>query len=130
VTTVVAHRRRIFADFALALRVAPLLDSGAHWRDSRSLCWVLMPDHCHLLVQAGLDGSLASLIARLKAHTARTCNLARNASGPLWQRGFHDRALRTEQDIAAVARYIVRNPIRAGLTSAVGSYPFWNAVWV
>lgn len=130
VTTVVANRKPIFADFTLALRVAPLLDGGVHWRDSRSLCWVLMPDHCHLLVQTGPHDSLSMLVNRIKAHSARHCNLARSASAPLWQRGFHDRALRKEQDIAAVARYIVRNPIRAGLTRSVGSYPFWNAVWL
>jgi len=133
VTTVVANRQPVFADFAdfaLALRVAPLLDGGAHWRDSRSLCWVLMTDHCHLLVQTGPHDSLSMLVNRLKAHSARICNLGRNASAPLWQRGFHDRALRKEQDIVAVARYIVRNPIRAGLTRSVGSYPFWNAVWL
>jgi hypothetical protein len=29
-----------------------------------------------------------------------------------------------------VARYIVANPLRAGLVSRVGHYPFWNAVWL
>ncbi|MFV3290267.1 transposase, partial [Pseudomonas sp. NY11955] len=29
-----------------------------------------------------------------------------------------------------VARYIVANPIRAGLVSRVGDYPHWDAVWL
>ena len=29
-----------------------------------------------------------------------------------------------------VARYIVANPLRAGLVTKIGDYPFWNAVWL
>ncbi len=89
-----------------------------------------MPDHCHLLVQVGVADSLSSLIGRLKAHTARACNQLVGAHGPVWQRGFHDRALRREAEIPAAARYIVRNPVRAGLVSSVGQYSCWNAVWL
>ncbi|MFV3292807.1 transposase, partial [Pseudomonas sp. NY11955] len=29
-----------------------------------------------------------------------------------------------------VARYIIANPIRAGLVSRVGDYSHWDAVWL
>jgi hypothetical protein len=29
-----------------------------------------------------------------------------------------------------VARYMIANPVRAGLVRRVGDYSFWNAVWV
>jgi len=29
-----------------------------------------------------------------------------------------------------VARYIVANPIRAGLVDNIGQYPYWDAVWL
>ena len=29
-----------------------------------------------------------------------------------------------------VARYIVANPLRAGLVERVGDYPYWDAVWL
>jgi hypothetical protein len=29
-----------------------------------------------------------------------------------------------------VARYVVMNPVRAGLVSRVGDYPFWDAAWI
>ena len=48
----------------------------------------------------------------------------------LWQTGFHDHALRREEDLAATARYLIANPLRAGLVQRVGDYPFWDAVWV
>jgi len=29
-----------------------------------------------------------------------------------------------------IARYIVANPLRAGLVSRVGDYPLWDACWL
>lgn len=48
----------------------------------------------------------------------------------VWQRGFHDRALRQEEDLIATARYVVANPLRAGLVDRIGDYPWWDAVWL
>ncbi|MNW20243.1 hypothetical protein D3C71_2205540 [compost metagenome] len=48
----------------------------------------------------------------------------------LWQKGFHDRALRREEDLLKVARYVVANPLRAGLVEKLGDYPLWDAIWV
>ena len=47
-----------------------------------------------------------------------------------WQDGFHDHALRKEDDLIDVARYIVANPVRAGLVRKVGDYSLWDAKWL
>jgi hypothetical protein len=44
--------------------------------------------------------------------------------------GFHDHAVRSEEELPALARYIVANPVRAGLVARTGLYPHWDAVWV
>ncbi len=49
---------------------------------------------------------------------------------PVWQKAFQDRALRKDDDIKVAARYIVANPLRAGLVDRIGDYPYWNAVWL
>lgn len=54
--------------------------------------------------------------------------LGRN--GPVWQRTYHDHALRREEDLRAAARYVVANPLRAGLAEGIGDYPFWDAAWL
>ncbi|MGE4343317.1 MAG: transposase [Geoalkalibacter sp.] len=48
----------------------------------------------------------------------------------IWQKGFHDRALRRDEDIRAVARYTIMNPVRAQIVSRIWNYPLWDAVWV
>jgi len=38
--------------------------------------------------------------------------------------------MRKEEDLQALARYIVANPLRAGLVKRVGDYPHWDAMWL
>lgn len=94
------------------------------------LAWVLMPDHAHWLVQLGECDALGLVVNRLKSASARAANRALCRSGPLWARAFHDHALRADEEIRRSARYVVANPLRAGLVDRIGDYPFWNAVWV
>ena len=45
-------------------------------------------------------------------------------------RGLHDHAVRSDEDFRALARYVVANPLRAGLVSQIGDYPLWDAAWL
>jgi hypothetical protein len=38
--------------------------------------------------------------------------------------------LRQDEDVARVARYVVANPLRAGLVKRIGDYPLWDAAWL
>ena len=88
-----------------------------------------MPDHMHWLVQ--LQGrSLDELMRRIKCNSARRINQQLGRQGALWQEGYHDRALRREEDVLSAARYIVANPLRAGLVKRLGDYPLWDALWL
>lgn len=70
------------------------------------------------------------VVNRLKSASARHVNRFIGRQGALWQRAYHDHALRSEESLREVARYIIANPLRAGLAHRIGDYPFWNAVWV
>ena len=49
---------------------------------------------------------------------------ARRTGGPLWQEGYYDRVLRKDEDLRTVARYLLNNPIRAGLVTKPIDYPY------
>jgi len=127
-TFVTDRRRPWFRDWEPASRAARALADPAAWPGSNLLCWVLMPDHWHGLVQLGEGEALSRSAGRAKAHATRRWKPGDGSR--LWQPGFHDRALRAEEDLLAVARYVVANPIRAGLSRSFGGYPFWDAVWI
>ncbi|PTT27319.1 transposase [Pseudomonas sp. HMWF021] len=128
-TAVIEERRPIFADW----RIGRLLIEQMRAADEAglvvSLAWVAMPDHLHWLVELK-RGSLAQLMCRVKSRSSRSVNLLRGNSEPLWQRGYHDRALRRDENLKAAARYIVMNPLRAGLVQRLGDYPLWDAIWL
>ncbi len=89
-----------------------------------------MPDHWHGLVVLGGMDTLSSLVGRVKGALARAANSADGTFGPVWAAGFHDRALRFEDDLRVTARYVVMNPVRARIVTRIGLYPFWDATWI
>ncbi|MCJ1887640.1 transposase [Pseudomonas sp. LA21] len=130
ITSITQKRQFFFSDFAAGCAAARCFEDQELLNGCRMLAWVLMPDHVHWLIQLGPDPHLESLVNRLKSASARLANRSLGRRGPLWASAFHDRALRREEDLRAIARYLVANPIRAGLVRSVGDYPFWNATWL
>jgi len=129
VTSATRGRIRLFEDFWLGCLCSRVITQPSLWFDARLLAWVLMPDHFHLLIQLEHNGTLPRLMKRLKNVTALELGRATGLHR-IWQDGYHDHALRIEESIRDVARYLVANPIRAGLAVSVREYPFWDAVWV
>jgi REP element-mobilizing transposase RayT len=122
-------RQRLFADWEPAVTMARLLADPGLWSNASLLAWVLMPDHFHGLL-ALESGALAVSVGKAKGGSARRFNQSSAQPGPVWARGYHDRAIRGEEALRRAARYLVANPVRAGLAARVGDYPFWNACWL
>ena len=130
VTTATLYRRPIFRSFSVGCVVAPCFEDRSLLGDACMLAWVLMPDHVHWLLQLGEKCGLSLVVNRLKSASGRQANRVLDRRGPFWQKAFHDHALREEEDLRKVARYMVANPLRAGLVDTINDYPFWNAIWL
>jgi len=129
VTTVIAGRRPLLRDWRAARLLVDEMRVVEREGLVVSLAWVIMPDHLHWLLRLG-DADLAGLMKRLKGRSARRINRYLGLGGLFWQAGYHDRAVRREEDLRVVARYIIANPIRAGMVERVGDYPLWDAIWL
>ncbi|WP_413624285.1 REP-associated tyrosine transposase [Luteibacter sp. Lutesp34] len=128
VTTTAWNRAPVFRDYRAARMACRVIGSSKTWRQATCLAWVLMPDHWHGIVRLE-EGDLSKVVGKMKSLVTKAFREEGRAS-PLWQRAFHDRALRHEDDLLAMARYVVANPVRAGIVDRVGDYPYWNAVWL
>ena len=128
-TVVVDQRQPFFVDWQLGRLVVRELRQAQEegWGDF--LTWVVTPDHMHCLVQLR-DKTLAELMCRIKSRSSLAVNQALGRRGRMWQKGCPDRAVRREDDVKALARYVVANPIRAGLVTRVHDYPLWDACWL
>ncbi|MGC7837031.1 REP-associated tyrosine transposase [Pseudomonas wayambapalatensis] len=128
-TTVTHERQPLFHDLRSARLVVKQLRLSDQENASRTLAWVLMPDHLHWLIE--LRGvTLGSLMRRFKSRSAITLRKTGVRHVPVWQPGYHDAALLKEEEVVQAARYIIANPLRAGLVSSVREYPHWDAVWL
>lgn len=129
VTTICANRYPSFKQAEKARVVAAKLMEPGLWGDSRLLCWVLMPDHMHALIELGQERTLSALMQRVKAVSALAVQRSLGAPGQFWMPGFHDRALRAEDSLHEAAEYILQNPVRAGLVDVPREYPYLWTIW-
>ncbi len=124
ITTVTRHRYPFFDDHHTARLVSRTLVELDAVGACHNWCYVVMPDHCHWMFSLKGTYSLSQTVRMLKGKTSRLAGM------PLWQKGFHDHALRHERDLLPTARYVIANPLRAGLVERVGDFPYWDAAWL
>jgi len=123
-TIVTQNRQQIFTNFPHARKVIQILHTIEKQKWATTLCFVLMPDHLHWLMQLGEAKELSSLVQQFKSWASKAIGK------PIWQKGFYDHALRQEEDIKNIARYIVTNPLRANIVTKLNDYPHWDAIWL
>ncbi len=97
-----------------------LLESARFYLAQRKwfpFVFLLMPDHLHLIVAFGHEEDMAKVIAVWKGFHAKQ-------HGIVWQRGFFDHRLRRDESWEEKARYILHNPVRAGLIQEGEKWPY------
>jgi putative transposase len=85
--------------------------------------YVIMPDHVHLFVRGGRSFLLSVWIGGLK----RSISVALQ-SRQLWQPGFFDHILRSDESYAEKWNYVRDNPVRAGLVKTADEWPYQGEV--
>ena len=130
ITTVTRNRERLFGDLYLGRIVVRALHCQATAARATTLAYVVMPDHLHWLLQLHSGQILSTVVRSVKGRSAFEIGRVAGPRRRVWEVGFHDHAVRREEDLQDVARYVVRNPIRARLVRSVYDYSLWDAVWV
>jgi putative transposase len=93
--------------------------------------WVIMPNHCHVVIRPFLGHELEDLIGAMKSIVAKHINRELSHNGELWQAESHDRIIRDEEHLYRAIQYIGRNPGKAGIPSNQWRrwiHPNWQAV--
>jgi REP element-mobilizing transposase RayT len=123
ITTVTQDRTPHFASLDKGRKVVRQLMALQSEGRAETLCYVLMPDHLHWLMVLQ-RGQLAEAVKLLKGRSAHAIGHA------VWQDNFYDHAVRQDEDLRTMARYIVANPLRAKLANRISDYSLWDAVWL
>ena len=136
ITSVTYQRQKIFTNFSLGRLVVQAMQYQHQQQKVESQAFVIMPDHFHWLLALHNNNTLSEVMRSVKGYSGRKIQAIRREQGevssnqPLWQDGYHDHAVRKEQDLQQMARYIVANPLRANIVKTVADYPLWDAIWL
>lgn len=114
-------RQPLFAELIFGGAVAALLIDVIPGCGVDIDLYCIMPDHIHVVAQV-TTGDLVSAIQAFKSHAARLW-IDWEGSGPLWQRSFHERGLRSPRDYQSAVEYVFANPVEAGLAERWELYP-------
>jgi putative transposase len=115
-------------------KIAQLLANKIHSFDSiryKLICYCIMPNHVHLVIDtsginlinksnkhgASRKYPLTETLRLIKGSSARLCNISLNRIGQFWQHESYDHYIRNEEEFNKIIRYVLSNPIRAGLVN-------------
>jgi REP-associated tyrosine transposase len=85
--------------------------------------YVIMPDHLHFFVRRPDDFNLGRWVGGLKQSLAKGMSHG-NSAVAVWQRGFFDHLLRSDESYGQKWNYVRENPVRAGLTTRAEEWPY------
>lgn len=108
-------------DYALYLRS---LRKAARQYECRIHAYVLMTNHTHLLVTPGGERSIPLVMQAMGRTYVQMLNKKYNRTGTLWEGRYKASLVQDEGYLLACHKYIELNPVRAGLVSAPGDYPY------
>ena len=89
--------------------------------------YVIMPDHVHLFVRGDYNFRLGPWIGALKQALAKSATLSR-AEGQIWEEGFFDHVLRSNESYSQKWNYVRENPVRAGLVKSAADWPYQGEI--
>ena len=122
--TICAHKHVCrFSDRDVVAAILLQIRHAAHSNQFRVLAYCFMPNHVHLVVEGLSDA--ADLRRFMKTWKQKTgFEYAKRTGKHLWQVGFFDHVLRSDESTERHVQYVLGNPVRAGLARVVGEYPF------
>jgi putative transposase len=111
--TICCHRRQsVFIHAGIVELVLKQILYAAIARQFALTAYCFMPD-------------LTSFVSLAKQRSGY--DFKRECRRPLWQDGYFDRVLRSDEPEITVIRYIVSNPLRARIVETPQEYPFWGS---
>jgi putative transposase len=89
--------------------------------------YVIMPDHVHLFVRGDDNFRLGPWIGALKQALGKAAMLSR-AKVQIWEEGFFDHVLRSDESYSQKWNYVRENPVRAGLVKSATDWPYQGEI--
>lgn len=121
------NRAPVFFDDEDRQTYLKLLAGYAKKHQVRIWAYCLMDNHVHLLAVPETETSLSCGIGLTNQLYTQYLNRKLKQSGRVWQNRFFSCIVENEQYLWGVARYIERNPLKAGIAASAEEYRWSSA---
>jgi len=126
-TFVTVDRQEAFVDAIVVDLVRTQIWRAASEKQFEILVSCFMPDHLHLVVRGLASDSNLKAFVKIAKQYAGFYYAQTHSGRKLWQHGIHDRIVRDEVELLDHVRYVVNNPVAAGLADRPEDYPFLSS---
>lgn len=116
------NKQRIFEDNEDNRKFLETIKTHQETSEYQIYAYCLMSNHVHLLMKEGNE-NLGMAFRRIGASYVYWYNWKYNRRGHLFQDRYRSEAVETDEYFLTVLRYIHQNPIKAGITKEIHSYP-------
>jgi len=89
--------------------------------------WVIMPNHVHVLAKMGEIKTMEEIVEEWKGISSQEINRILGRTGQVWHPDYFDRYMRDAEHYENTRRYIIMNPVKAGLVKNPNA---WEWSWV
>jgi REP element-mobilizing transposase RayT len=102
-------------------KCAEIVKDTLHYPEGKEyklICYCIMPNHFHIVFELLQNNKgISKIMQSIKRISARDCNTILIRSGAFWQDESFDRWVRDEKELYFVIRYVLLNPVTAGLVN-------------
>jgi putative transposase len=125
-----SRRTTLFATDEDYLMMEDVLFAARHRFGMRLLDWTIMRNHWHLILWPEYDLQLSRFMHWMTTTQTQRWHAARGSTGtgPLYQGRYKAIPVQSDDHLLTVARYVQRNPVRAGLVERVADWR-WGSAW-
>ncbi|MEP0861584.1 MAG: transposase [Ignavibacterium sp.] len=106
-------------DYLKNPEIAEILLNEFHKLDGKEynlIAYTILSNHFHLLFELLVANSgISKIMKMIKGRSSVFINRKLNRTGKLWQDESYDRWVRDDKELYFVIRYILENPVKAGL---------------
>ncbi len=125
-TTVILNREPILNDTEIADIMLKVILSGSKQKWYYLLSFVIMPEHIHLVIIP--EGKkISECMKSVKGFSGWKINKKYNKKGSIWQSGFYNWILDSQEKVLSRIKYIEENPVRKGIVERPEDYKYSSA---
>lgn len=125
---------------------AEAANSLRFWADKfyELIAYTVMPNHVHAVVDLSVQDEVSTtaeavpfdedepveyrqlyqVLKSVKSFSARKSNEILNRQGSFWQKESYDHVVRDDKELSRIVRYLLDNPVKAGLVNRREDWPF------